>query len=1059
MDTGDTGENSNASSADGPAPPTKGKGEDFETKLEGDRSKRFDFLLQQTEIFSHFMSNNQKDKTPASPLKMKPGRPKKNVDKDKPKDKDKMKDFDKDGDPADHRHRKTEQEEDEELLAESNTNSKIITRFDASPFYIKTGELRDYQVRGLNWMISLYENGINGILADEMGLGKTLQTISLLGYMKHFRNIHGPHLVIVPKSTLQNWMNEFNKWCPTLRAVCLIGDQEARNTFIRETLMPGEWDVCITSYEMVIREKGVFKKFNWRYMVIDEAHRIKNEKSKLSEIVREFKTTNRLLLTGTPLQNNLHELWSLLNFLLPDVFNSSEDFDSWFNTNSFLGDNSLVERLHAVLRPFLLRRLKSEVEKRLKPKKEVKIYVGLSKMQREWYTKVLMKDIDVVNGAGKIEKMRLQNILMQLRKCSNHPYLFDGAEPGPPYTTDEHLVYNCGKMVILDKLLPKLQEQGSRVLIFSQMTRMLDILEDYCHWRCYNYCRLDGNTPHEDRQRQINEYNEPNSKKFIFMLSTRAGGLGINLATADVVIIYDSDWNPQMDLQAMDRAHRIGQKKQVRVFRMITENTVEEKIVERAEVKLRLDKLVIQQGRLLDNKASALNKDEMLNMIRHGANEVFASKESAITDEDIDTILEKGENKTQELNKKLSEMGESSLRNFTVDTPTDSVYQFEGEDYREKQKILGIGNWIEPPKRERKANYAVDAYFREALRVSEPKAPKAPRPPKQPIVQDFQFFPPRLFELLDQEIYHFRKSLGYKVPKNPELGPEAARVQKEEQRKIDEAELLTEEEITEKENLLTQGFTNWTKRDFNQFIKANEKYGRDDIENIARDVEGKTPEEVMEYSTVFWERCHELQDIDRIMGQIERGEAKIQRRAGIKKALDAKMARYRAPFHQLRISYGTNKGKNYTEEEDRFLVCMLHKLGFDKENVYEELRAAVRSAPQFRFDWFIKSRTAMELQRRCNTLITLIERENQELEEKERQEKKKRGPRSSTATSSTPAQNSVNQSGSSTPAPSTPNANSATPNAAKQSQKRKGDSLGPSSANSTPDLKSKKRKK
>lgn len=766
-----------------------------------------------------------------------------------------------------------------------------------------------------------------------------------------------------------------------------------QNALIRDVLMPGEWDVCVTSYEMCIKEKSVFKKFNWRYMVIDEAHRIKNEKSKLSEILREFKTTNRLLLTGTPLQNNLHELWALLNFLLPDVFNSADDFDAWFNTNQCLGDDSLIERLHAVLKPFLLRRLKAEVEKRLKPKKELKVYVGLSKMQREWYTKVLLKDIDIVNGAGKVEKMRLQNILMQLRKCSNHPYLFDGAEPGPPYTTDEHLVFNCGKMVILDKLLPKLQEQGSRVLIFSQMTRMLDILEDYCHWRMYNYCRLDGQTPHEDRQRQINEFNEDDSKKFVFMLSTRAGGLGINLATADVVIIYDSDWNPQMDLQAMDRAHRIGQKKQVKVFRFITENTVEEKIVERAEVKLRLDKLVIQQGRLADSKAQTLNKDEMLNMIRHGANHVFASKDSEITDEDIDSILERGEVKTQELAQKMESLGESSLRNFTVDTPTQSVYKFEGEDYREKQKNIGISNWIEPPKRERKANYAVDAYFREALRVSEPKAPKAPRPPKQPMVQDFQFFPPRLFELLDQEIYYYRKTLGYKVPKNAELGPDATKQQREEQRKIDDAEALTEEEQQEKESLLTQGFTNWSKRDFNQFIKANEKYGRDDIENIAKDVEGKTPEEVMEYSAVFWERCHELQDIDRIMAQIERGESKIQRRASIKRALDAKMARYRAPFHQLRLAYGNNKGKNYMEEEDRFLVCMLHKLGFDRENVYEELRAALRASSQFRFDWFLKSRTAMELQRRCNTLITLIERENAELEEKEKNEKKKKAPK------------------------------------------------------------------
>uniref|UniRef100_U5EY61 Putative chromatin remodeling complex swi/snf component swi2 n=1 Tax=Corethrella appendiculata TaxID=1370023 RepID=U5EY61_9DIPT len=985
----DTNENSNESASDTTSSNTKEP--DFDATIETDRSKRFDFLLKQTEIFSHFMTTTSPSKTSPQQKQKAPGRPKKS-DKNQQSGAAAASAASLSSNVADHRHRKTEQEEDEELLAETNSKSNTIYRFETSPPYIKGGEMRDYQIRGLNWMISLYENGINGILADEMGLGKTLQTISLLGYLKNCRNNPGPHIVIVPKSTLQNWVNEFTRWCPSMRAVCLIGDQDTRNAFIRDVLMPGEWDVCVTSYEMCIREKSVFKKFNWRYMVIDEAHRIKNEKSKLSEILREFKTANRLLLTGTPLQNNLHELWALLNFLLPDIFNSSEDFDSWFDANQCLGDNSLIERLHAVLKPFLLRRLKSEVEKRLLPKKEVKIYVGLSKMQREWYTKILMKDIDIVNGAGKTEKMRLQNILMQLRKCTNHPYLFDGAEPGPPYTTDQHLVDNCGKMVVFDKLLPRLQEQGSRVLVFSQMTRQLDILEDYCLWKNYQYCRLDGQTPHEDRTKMIAEYNAEDSTKFLFMLSTRAGGLGINLATADVVIIYDSDWNPQMDLQAMDRAHRIGQKKQVRVFRLITENTVEEKIVERAEVKLRLDKMVIQQGRLVDNKANQLGKDEMLNIIRFGANHVFQSRDSEITDQDIDSILKKGEEKTQEQNQKLESLGESSLRSFTIDNETEnrSLYQFEGEDYREKQKLHHLGSWIEPPKRERKANYAVDAYFKEALRVAEPKAPKAPRPPKQPIVQDFQFFPPRLFELLDQEIYHYRKTVNYKVPKNPELGPEATKVQREEQRKIDEADQLTEEEVSEKESLLTQGFTTWTKRDFNQFIKANEKYGRDDIENIAKEVEGKTPEEVMEYSAVFWERCHELQDIERVMAQIERGEAKIQRRASIKKALDGKMTRYRAPFHQLRISYGNNKGKNYTEEEDRFLVCMLHKLGFDKENVYEELRAAVRSAPQFRFDWFLKSRTAMELQRRCNTLITLIERENQELEEKERLEKKKK---------------------------------------------------------------------
>ncbi|XP_001632824.2 SWI/SNF-related matrix-associated actin-dependent regulator of chromatin subfamily A member 5 [Nematostella vectensis] len=950
--------------------------QDYQYKLDKDRATRFNFLLEKTEIFAHFMNPSGGRKQPTSPLKMKapafPSRQRKVSE------------------CGDHRHRRTEQEEDEELLNQTKGAQTSILHFEESPNYIKGGEMRDYQVRGLNWLISLYENGINGILADEMGLGKTLQTISLLGYMKNFRKVPGPHMVICPKSTLANWMAEFERWCPSIRAVCLIGNQEQRTAFIRDTMLPGEWDVCVTSYEMVIREKAVFKKFAWRYIVIDEAHRIKNEKSKLSEIVRELRSANRLLLTGTPLQNNLHELWALLNFLLPDVFSSSDDFDAWFNSNNLVEEKQLVERLHSVLRPFLLRRLKSDVEKRLLPKKETKVYTGLTKMQRSWYTKILMKDIDVVNGAGKTDKMRLLNILMQLRKCCNHPYLFDGAEPGPPYTTDVHLIENSGKMRVLDKLLARLKQEGSRVLIFSQMTRLLDILEDYCLWRQYDYCRLDGQTPHEERQAYINSFNMPGSTKFIFMLSTRAGGLGINLATADIVILYDSDWNPQVDLQAMDRAHRIGQKKQVKVFRFISESTVEERIIERAEMKLRLDAVVIQQGRLVDPNLK-VGKEEMLSMIRHGAEAVFASKDEDITDEDIDAILAKGEKKTAEMEEKMKTYGEGALRKLTLDAPTESIFHFEGEDYKEKQKSgSSFPRWIEPPKRERKANYAVDQYFREALRVSEPKAPRAPRPPKQPNVQDYQFFPTRLFELLDKEIYAFRKSIGYKVPLDIE-DPEGPDKQKEAQKLIDESEPLTEEEQSEKDQLLQEGFTNWSKREFNQFIKACEKYGRDDMDNICQEVEGKTPQEVREYAAVFWERNDELQDLERIMAQIERGESKIQRRISIKKALDAKMARYRSPFHQLRIQYGTNKGKNYTEEEDRFLICMLHKLGFEKENVYDELRMACRSAPQFRFDWFLKSRTAQELQRRCNTLITLIEREMMELEEKEKAEKKKRG--------------------------------------------------------------------
>ncbi|CAF2997827.1 unnamed protein product [Rotaria socialis] len=994
----------------------------FQSRLNEDQVKRFNYLLEQTEIFSHFVQDGQLNKHakgagPTSPLKMKTQVKKTTALQSTS--------------AGDHRHRMTEEEEDAELLSDAKEAERLnsITRFDQSPWYVKGGEMRDYQVRGLNWMISLYENGINGILADEMGLGKTLQTISLLGYMKLCRK-SVPHLVISPKSTLRNWMNELKRWVPSLNSVCLIGSAEERSRVIREEVEPGGWDVVVTSYEIVLREAAILKKYNWCYVVIDEAHRIKNEQSKLSKMVRLLKSRNRLLITGTPLQNNLHELWALLNFLLPDVFDSADDFNAWFDTQKCLADDKdLVTRLHGILKPFLLRRLKTDVEKKLPPKIETKLYVGLAPLQRQWYTKILMKDIDILNSAsGKLDKIRLLNILMQLRKCANHPYIFDGAEPGPPFTTDKHLVDNCGKMLILDKLLLKLKEQGSRVLIFSQMTRMLDILEDYCIWRNFEYCRLDGQTSHEDRQASIDSYNSPDSSKFVFMLSTRAGGLGINLATADVVVLYDSDWNPQVDLQATDRAHRIGQTKTVRVFRLITEHTVEERIVERAEMKLRLDHVVIQQGRLQE-ASTKLDKDEMLSMIRHGATHVFSSKQDENElDVDIDLVLAQGERKTKELREKFENLGESQLRKFTIDNEnmsgqnaggsgdgTDagggSIYKFEGEDYREKQSsTLGI-KWIEPPKRERKANYAVDAYFREALRMSEPRAPKAPRPPRQPNVQDFQFFPPRLFELLDREIYAYRKSIGYKAVRDPDMEEqEGKRQQQEEQKKIDEAETLNEDEQYEKDQLLQQGFCNWTKRDFNQFIKANEKYGRDDLDAICRDVEGKTPDEVMSYARIFWDRCHELTDVERIMAQIERGETKIHRRISIKKALDAKMARYKAPFHQLRIQYNTNKGKNYTEEEDRFLLCMLHKLGFDKENVYEELRYAIRQSPQFRFDWFLKSRTSIELQRRLNTLITFVERENQELEERERAEKKK----GRTSTKNTNALNS-SQNSQSTP--------------------------------------------
>lgn len=394
--------------------------------------------------------------------------------------------------------------------------------------------------------------------------GKTLQTISLLAYLRESRGVRGPHLVIVPKSVVGNWIREFKKWCPAIRAVRMGGTKEERQHFIQTHLPLDEntgkykFDVVVCSYEAVLKEKGRFGIIDWRYLIIDEAHRIKNEKSSLSFAVRTMKTQFRLLITGTPLQNNLRELWALLNFLMPDIFGDADQFDAWFSLSDEAGKENVIKKLHTVLRPFMLRRIKKDVASSLPPKKETKLYVGLTELQQKWYVSCLQKDAHELNKLGGPDRNRLLNVLMQLRKVCNHPYLFDGAEEGPPYLDGPHLWENSGKMQLLHKLLPKLKANGSRVLIFCQMTRVLDILEDYFRLVGHDYCRIDGSTDGEKRDAQMDDFNNKGSSKFAFLLSTRAGGLGINLATADIVILYDSDWNPQVDLQAMDRAHRIG---------------------------------------------------------------------------------------------------------------------------------------------------------------------------------------------------------------------------------------------------------------------------------------------------------------------------------------------------------------------------------------------------------------------------------------------------------------------------------------------------------------------
>ncbi|MCJ1250726.1 hypothetical protein MMC30_007954 [Trapelia coarctata] len=965
---------------------------------EDDTLRRFRYLLGLTDLFRHFIDTNPNPKIREIMSE---------IDRQNAEDAAKLKKgHARAGGAAAERRRRTEQEEDAELLKDEKRGGTAQTIFHDSPGFIKGGQMRDYQVAGLNWLVSLHENGISGILADEMGLGKTLQTIAFLGYLRHICGITGPHLITVPKSTLDNWKREFTMWTPEVNVLVLQGAKDERHQLINDRLVDEKFDVCITSYEMILREKAHLKKFAWEYIIIDEAHRIKNEESSLAQIIRLFNSRNRLLITGTPLQNNLHELWALLNFLLPDVFGDSQAFDQWFSTQG-QDQDTVVQQLHKVLRPFLLRRVKSDVEKSLLPKKEVNLYIGMSDMQVKWYKKILEKDIDAVNGAaGKREsKTRLLNIVMQLRKCCNHPYLFEGAEPGPPYTTDEHLVYNAGKMIMLDKILIRMKKQGSRVLIFSQMSRVLDILEDYCVFREHKYCRIDGSTAHEDRISAIDDYNKPDSEKFIFLLTTRAGGLGINLTSADIVVLFDSDWNPQADLQAMDRAHRIGQTKQVVVYRFITEQAIEEKVLERAAQKLRLDQLVIQQGRAQTAAKAAASKDELLNMIQHGAEKVFETKgatgilggKTDLTDDDIDAILKHGEERTAQLNARYEKLGIDDLQKFS----SENAYEWNGENFSKSKKEIGV-NWINPSKRERKEqSYSMDKYYRQALSTGGRTAdarPKAPRAPKQVPVHDYQFFPTMLRELQDRETAWYRKEIGYKVPLTDredltESDKEAERSL--EQQEIDDATPLTEEEQEQKAIMSEKGFVDWNRRDFQQFINGCAKFGRTNYAGIATEVDGKNEKEVRQYAQVFWQRYKELSDYPKYLATIEAGEEKSRKIDHQRKMLRKKMAMYRVPLQQLKLNYSvstTNK-KVYTEEEDRFILVMLDRYGVDGEGIHEKIRDEIRDSPLFRFDWFFLSPKEFEIGdgkvTNGNCKRPAPEEEEEEIEEEEVPAKKK----------------------------------------------------------------------
>lgn len=597
------------------------------------------------------------------------------------------------------------------------------------PDLVSGGIMRGYQLEGLEWLTSLYENGLNGILADEMGLGKTIQTISFLAFLRE-KGTHGPFLVAAPLSTTTNWVDEFKRWTPDIPVVLYHGSKQEREEIRKKRLRnPGgkDFPVVCTSYEICMNDRKFLAHLGWKFIIIDEGHRIKNMNCRLIRELQSYQSANRLLITGTPLQNNLSELWSLLHFLMPDIFDKLESFESWFDFSALKEKNGyeqilseerrtqLVASLHAILKPFLLRRVKADVEHAMPKKREYVLYAPLSTEQHELYQHILSgssrgyleeKVFETLSRAGsgantpnlksrasslkrraasteesatpnksaktsrastpatngsarsrgrKVKKSKnyselndrayfkqleqgsdamsvdteenesdaaeiqraktfalakkqiahkkLQNPIMQLRLCCNSPHNFyyPFAEEDDEADTADYnvLVTASGKMRLLDQLLRALlsAKADHKILLFSQFKTQLDILALYIEQTlALPVCRIDGSIPATERADQIRSFNNSKTHR-IFLLSTRAGGQGINLAAADTVILFDSDWNPQQDLQAQDRAHRIGQRRNVVVYRLATRGTVEEMLLEKADGKRRLEKLVIRKGR------------------------------------------------------------------------------------------------------------------------------------------------------------------------------------------------------------------------------------------------------------------------------------------------------------------------------------------------------------------------------------------------------------------------------------------------------------------------------
>ncbi|KAI2625219.1 SNF2 family N-terminal domain-containing protein [Xylaria nigripes] len=715
------------------------------------------------------------------------------------------------------------------------------------PKIMSGGTMRDYQLEGLTWMYEICLQGMSGILADEMGLGKTIQVISLVALLREQEEYFGPHLVIAPLSTLSNWQDEFQKWTPSIPFILYHGTIEERQQIFRNIIAKHyqkgkptvKFPVVCTSYEMVLRDHSALSKIDWAFIVVDEGHRMKNADAKLFRELQQFKSATRLLITGTPLQNNLKELWSLLHFLMPDTFLDWEAFEVWFDFSDlqdeekaaqFIEDKesqTLVSKIHKVLQPLLLRRIKADVAAYLPKKREYVLYAPMTKEQTDLYNIINDKNVDTrsflenkvverLTGAKnspassrqssrlssraaschptestsspardafsvmmrrekntplknskrkaspdneafkkkaaklsrrattstptrlrncrrrnhvsynasenvdedmldddafeemlakeleknqeaeedlrdpaeieraqtleiaklQIAEKKLGNPVMQLRLVCNsphnfyNPWTYDDNEP-----IDETIVTVSGKMLLLDRLLPALFQRGHKVLIFSQFKTQLDILHDYCfELRGWNVCRIDGSVSQDERRQQIQNFNESSEYK-VFLLSTRAGGQGINLASADTVILFDSDWNPQQDLQAQDRCHRIGQTRPVIIYRLATKGTVEEELLLSADAKRRLEKLVIKKGGF-KNMSQKLDGSDHIDkealkalLLKDGELYQHSGGDRILSDEDIEILCDRSDAAFDR-----AAAGAGNTAGFTVvETGTDGI--------------------------------------------------------------------------------------------------------------------------------------------------------------------------------------------------------------------------------------------------------------------------------------------------------------------------------------------------------------------------------------------------